>query len=478
MAESISNEIKKQLELLLSELKKRGSRVRLNELYLDGCPPFPEAIVKARMTKAYRNLIGVAGAPWASVPVDSSLDRLEISGIKSGDKHVDDVCWGAWQDNQLDAESKLGNGSALTNGRCFAIVWRGPGDDGPVVSLDDAGTTIVLYADGSRRKRLAALRHWKEEDGTTYATLYRPDGVYKFEEAGDQTRARGRVKADGIWWEAREPDEEWPLKNPWGIVPVIEVAVNRRLKAGCYPYARGEFDHCHGLLDRINLLTFLGLVVALWQGFPLRGVVGERIVRDDNDEPIAPFDADADKLVQLENPNAKTFEYQAADRKNLSILSELEQFASITKTPHFYFPTDQGLVNLAADTIRASEGARDAKITNHKATTGEGWEELLRVCGLMSDEEVQLSPRAELKWKDHESAGMAERADAATKVASVGVPLAMVAEKYLNFTQEEISEMEGKAAQSAFQKLIEQAKTEKEQPEGGGEEEVPEVVAA
>lgn len=477
MAESIPNEIKKQLECLLGELKKRGSRARLNELYLDGCPPFPRAIVKAQMTKAYRNLIGVAAAPWASLVVDSSLDRLEISGVKSGDKHIDDIVWGAWQDNQLDAESKLGNGSALTNGRCFATVWRGLEDDGPVVTLDDSATMIVQYAEGSRKKRIAALRHWKDEDGdTAYATLYRPDGIYKFVESPDQIRARGRVKADGTWWELREEDEEWPLKNPWGVVPVVEIAVNRRLKPGCFPYARGEFDHCHGLLDRINLLTFLGLVVAMWMGFPLRGVIGERIVRDDNDEPIAPFDADADKLTVLENPNAKTFEFAAADRKNLSILTELEQLAAITKTPHFYFPMEQGLVNLAADTIRASEGARDAKITNYKATTGEGWEEVLRLCGLMTDEEVELSPRAELKWKDHESAGMAERADAATKVASIGVPLTMVAEKFLNFTQDEIGEMEGKAAQGAFQKLVEQAKAEPADVEA--QEEEPEAIAA
>lgn len=478
MAESIPNEIKKQLELLLSELKKRGSRARLNELYLDGCPPFPEAIIKAKMTKAYRNLIGVAGAPWASLIVDSSLDRLEISGIKSGDKHADEVVWRAWQENQMDSESKLGLGSALTNGRSFATVWRGPDDDGPVVSLDDASTMIVQYAEGSRRKRIAALRHWKGDDEKTYVTLYRPDGIYKFVESPEQRRSSGRVKASDTWWEAREPDEEWPLANPWGVVPVVEVAVNRRLKPGCFPYARGEYDHCHGLLDRINLLTFLGLVVALWQGFPLRGIIGERIVRDDNDEPVAPFDVDADKLAQLENPNVKTFEYAAADRKNLSVLSELDQLASITKTPSFYFPTDQGLVNLAADTIRASEGARDAKIINYKATTGEGKEEILRLCGLMSDEEVELSPSAELKWKDHESAGMAERADAATKVSSVGVPLAMVAEKYLNFTQDEIAEMEAKATQGAFQKLLEEARSNQQSGAEGEQLEEPEPVAA
>lgn len=463
----IPNDLKRQLEKLLTELDRRNTRARLHELYLDGIPPFPQAIIKAKVTKVYRNLMPVASAPWASLIVDSTLDRLEISGIESDDKDMDKIVWGAWQDNQMDAESKLGNSSALINGRAFATVWRPPGSDGPEVSLDDASTMIVQYAEGSRCRRVAALRRWKGEDEKTYVTLYRADGIYKFVEAGEgEGRAPGRAKAGGAWWEAREEDgEEWPLSNPWGVVPVVEIAINRRLKPGCFPYARGEYEHCLGLIDRINLLTFLGLVVAFWMGFPLRGVIGERILRDDDGEPIAPFDAYASELAQLEDPAAKTFEYKAADRKNLSIFPELDQLSTITKTPRHYFPMENGMTNLAADAIRASEGSLHAKVTNYKATTGEGWEDVLRLCGLMSDEEVELSPRAELKWLDHESRSVAEAADAATKLSSIGLPWQIIAQRYLNFTQEEVVKAEALMASSALTKLIAEAEKPAEMPE-------------
>lgn len=455
----IPNDIKRQMEKLLTELDKRSSKVRLNELYLDGQPPFPQAIIKAKVTKAYRNLMPVSSAPWASLITDSTLDRLEISGIKSDDKHINNIVWGYWQDNQMDAESKLGNSSSLANGRAFATVWRPPGSSGPEISLDDAGTMIIQYAEGSRSRRVAALRRWKGEDEKMYVTLYRPDGIYKFVEAGkDQGRAPGRAKANGAWWEAREDDgEEWPLENPWRVVPVVEIAINRRLKPGCFPYARGEYEHCLGLIDRINLLTFLGLVVAFWMGFPLRGVIGERIMRDDDGEPIAPFDAHASGIAQLENPDAKTFEYKAAERKNLSIFPELDQLSTITKTPRHYFPMENGMTNLAADAIRASEGSLHAKVTNYKATAGEGWEEVLRLCGVMSDEQVLLSPRAALDWQNHESRSVAESADAATKVASIGLPWQLIAERYLNFTQEDITNAEALMASSTFGKLVKEA---------------------
>lgn len=456
MAITIPNELKNQLDKLLTELDKRSKTNRLLTRYLDGSSPLPNAIVKARVTKSYRNLMPVAEAPWASLITDSTQDRLEVSGIDSGDKRIDKLVWGTWQDNQMDSESKLGQSSALAYGRAFATVWRPPGSDGPEISLDDASTMIVMYADGSRRHRVAALRRWVDDDEKAFATLYRPDGVFKFTESKEQTRAQGRVKAGGKWWEAREVDgEEWPLANPWGVVPTVEVAINRRLQPGAFPFARGEFQHCTGLIDRINLLTFLGLVVAFWMGFPLRGVIGEKIFKDDDGEILAPFDAHASGLAQLENPDAKTFEYKAADRKNLSVFAELDQLSTITKTPRHYFPLEQGMSNLSADAIRASEGALHAKVTNYKATMGEGWEEVLRLCGAMHDDEVVLSPRAELKWKDHESRSMAERADAAVKVAGIdGIPWQLVAEKYLNLTQEEIAKAEAQVSSGAFATLL------------------------
>lgn len=474
MAVVIPNEIKKQLDSMLTELEKRAKRCRLNERYLDGSPPVPDAIIRARVTKAYRNLVPLTSTPWGSLIVDAAQDRLEISGISSGDKHIDDLVWGIWQDNQMDAEAPLGHTAALTDGRVFATVWRPPGSDGPEITLDNAATMIVRYAEGNRRQREAALRVWVDEEERKHLTLFRADGVYKFTEAKEQLRSVGRVKAGGTWWEAREEGEEpWPLSNPWGVVPVVEVGVNARLKPGCYRYARGDYEHSLGLIDRINLLTFLGLVVAFWMGFPLRGVIGEKIVYDDDGNPIAPFDANASGLAQLENPGAKTFEYPAADRGNLSIYAELDQLATVTKTARYYFPIENGYTNVSADMIRASESLQNAKLVKHKGTLGEGWEEVLRLAGMMSDEQVMLSPRAELEWKDHESHSMGERADAAQKIASVeGIPWQFVAQRFLNCSQEEVNKLEAQASSTALGKLLEEAQ------KPTGEEKPAELVAA
>jgi hypothetical protein len=424
------DQLNAELAVLNAELDRRGRRYRLLDSYYEASAAVPAAVARARVVQAYRMLMPVASAPWGSLVVDSVQDRLEVAGIRSDLPEVDKQVWRVWQDNQMDSESKLAHNSALLSGRAFALVW--PGATGqPEISLDSAEQMIVRYREGSRRQRVAALRRWMDGD-TPNVTLYRPEAIYKFQ---GPKNASGMA---GTQWQRREvPGEEWPLPNPLNVVPVVEIALNRRLKPGSFGYARGEFEHCIGLIDRINLLTFLGLVVAFWMGFPLRGVIGERIIRDDDGNALPPFEVNADTVFQLENPEAKLAQYQAADRKNLSVFAELDQLSTVTKTPRHYFPLEQGMSNLAADAIRASEGALHAKVTAHKASAGEGWEEVLRLAGRMLDQPVDLPADAALLWKDHESRSLAERADAATKLKDL-VPWQSIAETVLNASQDDI----------------------------------------
>lgn len=463
-----------RVKKLSAELDKRTDRHTKVEPYIEGECPLPPAVTEARLTKVYRYLMPVAEAPWGSLIVDSKLDRLEVAGLRDaqneeGAKRV----WAeAWEANDMDAESKLGHGASLLDGRCYATVWPSKKDgEPPVISLDDVTQMIVEFAPGSRRERVAALRRWKDGD-RVYVNLYLPDGLYKFQ--GPEKSANTDSKS--IEWEKREVDgESWPLANPFGTkIPVVELAVNRRLKPGAFPYARGEFEHCIGLIDRINLLTFLGLIVAFWMGFPMRGVIGEkirhRVLKDDDGKPlvdegtgkekteaIPAIDAHANSQFQLENPDAKLAEFKAADRGNLSIYDELQQLAVISKTPRHYFPMEGGISNIATETVNAYEGGMHAAVTGHKGSLGTGWEEINRLCGMVMG--VDISPVAKTLWMDHESRSLAERADAASKLKDV-LPAVAVAEMALNASPEQIARWQAMAASDPLTKLIEAAKAQ------------------
>lgn len=468
-------ELKKQLATMMPELDRRTRAHKTQESYYTGCCPLPRAIVQAKVTKAYRMLMPISEAPWGSLVVDSVTDRLEVSGIRSApdQTQVDEAVWGVWQDNQMDAESKLAHSAALMSGRAFALI-QPVADASPEITLDGPDQMIVLYREGSRRQRLAALRRWMDDDEQVYATLYRPDGVFKFQKTDEKRRGEGRFKIDSDdWWEPRGANlADWQSGNPLKTVPVVELPVNRRLKPGSFGFARGEYEHCTPLIDRINLLTFLGLVVAFWQGFPIRAVVGQRIawdfLVDDDGNAIMdttktppeqkktsrpPFTAMADEVAQFEDPNTKLTQFDAADRKLLSVLEELDQLATITKTPRHYFPMSSGMSNLSADAIRASEGGLAAKVVAHKGSLGEGWEEVLRVSGLALPDPVYLSPRASLVWQDHEARSMAERADAAIKLKDI-LPREVLWTRYLNGTSDDVQRWNSLLANDVIGQLL------------------------
>lgn len=445
------SELIAQVKRLSAKLDKRCSTHERLKPYLEGDCPLPEAVRVARLTKLYTYLMPMSDAPWGSLIVESKLDRLEVAGLRDTDKDAADRVWReVWQANGMDAESKLGHGAALLDGRFYATVWAD--GDQPTIALDDMTQMVVEFEDGSRRVRKAALRRWREGE-RLYATLYREDGIYKFRSP------QGSNDPKSNEWERRDvPGEDWPLEQPFDRVNVVELRVNGRLKPGAYPHARGEFAHATGLLDRINLLTFIGLVVAVWQGFPLRGVIGEKIRRrlltDDDGEPligpdgkqkteaVPPFEAKADSVAQFENPDAKVFQLDAADRGNLSIIPELAQLAAITKTPRHYFPIE-AMSNISAETVVANEGGLHAAVKGHKAGLGEGWEEVLRLGGSVSG--IEISPQAEVMWMDHESRSLGERADAFGKLAA-NLPWVAAAEIALNVSQEQIARWQGQGA--------------------------------
>lgn len=439
-------ELQQQLARMCKELAERIERHRRLQGYFTGECPFPAAIESARVTRAYTMLMSFAQTNYGQLIVKAATSRMQVGGIRSEQTAVDKALWGIWQANRMDAESRLAHDCILTHGRAFALVW--PGADEPVITIEGPDTMIVEYREGSRHDRVAGLRHWVDDSGVPHATLYRADGTWKYV-------GRQDAGLTGAKWEPRLiADEEWPIPNDAQVVPVVELTTNRQLRPGRFGAARGDFEGSTGLLDRINILEFLRLVIAFTAGFPIRAVIGDEILRDDDGKAIAPFKLAADTIAQFENPEAKLQQLQAADLGAFgkAIDHDVETLAGICLTPAYYLRSIP-IQNVSADAIRASDAPLNARLEDHKPAIGEGWEEVLRVAGLTRSERVDLSGRAELTWVNRESRSLSERADAAVKLATV-MPWQAVAEIAFDATQEEISRWETMRASDAIGDLL------------------------
>lgn len=443
------NELVAQVAAMSKELDERAKREELLNRYVDGDHPIPDLVTQSKATQAYRTIMQLADTNWPQLIVDSVEERLEVQGIRTGDATLDDEVWGMWQDNGLDADSSLVHQAALTAARSFVIVWPSADGEAPEVTPEPSSKCIVQYAPGSRRVRAAGLLRWRDGDNW-YATLYRPEAVYKFA----QVRAENGT---GDTWAPREVDgEPWPLENPFApYVNVVEVAVNRRLDTSCYGCAFGEFERNVGHIDRINFATFSQIVAMTWSGFPLRALIGDPILRDDDGEPLKPFDVAADRLVQIENPDGKLVQLPEANLENYGQTIErfVQSLAAITKTPPHYLLGE--MVNLSADAIRAAEAGLVSKVRRHQRTIGEAWEEVARLMLIASGVGVAGLGGIEVVWKDPESRSMAERADAASKLTQI-LPWQALARKVLGASPQEISEWEAQRASDGLTAMLSQ----------------------
>jgi hypothetical protein len=468
-------ELKEQLHRLSEALSKRSPQIATLDRYYEGEHPLPPLIQDERVSRAYRKLMRMANANWPALIVDSVQERLEVQGVRFGDQAADDEAWQIWQANSLDAGSSMLHQSTLIDGRAFAIVWGdGSQDPQPEITVEHGSLCIVEYEPGPLGRRRAALRRWC--DGKNwFANLYRRDGIYKFKSSAESEQLPSTV--DG--WVRHDVDgEDWPLENPLEDIPVVEFAVNTSLRPNPFGTAAGEFERNLRHIDRINYKVFCGLVALTWSGFPLRALIGDPIeyepekdgdgkVKVDGDgDPIEkakpPFDVSATGIVQLENPDGKLVQLPEAKIDNYSAEEDIKHLAALTKTPAHYLLGE--MVNLSADAIRAAEAALVSKVHQHHRSLGESWEDVIRLALRVKnpDDPRGQDTSAEIIWRDPESRSLAERADAATKLASIGMPWSVIASKVLGMSPQEIARAESQQSALMLESLI-------KKPSEGGE---------
>lgn len=424
------DELRASLKRLGDELDRRAPVFDALDCYYDGDHPLPPLVQEQRLTRAYRTLMGLSPTNWPQAIVDATESRLEVQGVRFGDDDADKQVWELWQENGLDSESSLLHQTVLTDGRAYAIVWGdGSSDPQPVVTYEHPSMCVVEYEAGTRRRRLRALRRWRD-GGAWFANLYERDFVYKFRGAGDNL--------DAVEWARYEVDSEpWPLPNALGEVPVVEFAINRSLRPGAFGSARGDFERQCPHIDRINYKVFSGLVALTWSGFPFRYVIGDPVTRDDNGKPVAGFDAIANAFGHFENPNAKVGQLPEANVANYSAKDDIVELAAVTSTPVFHLLPGE-MVNISADAMRAGQDSHVSKVRRYHRSLGEAHEDVTRLMLRVRDPE---DPRgrdfgAEIDWAEPEHRSLAERADAYTKLADL--PWQVKAALVLGMTPREI----------------------------------------
>lgn len=425
--------------------------LRLKE-YFQGEQPL--AFIAPELRTQLANRLDSLVINWANLIVNTIAERLvplgyAIPGQKAMTKKVNQI----WQNNNMDEQVNQGLIDALVYGRTYAVVW-GNDKNEATISLESA-QNMIAYRDPATRKWIAALKRWVEDDGRAYAVVYTPEKIWwcrsktknadtsDLYESAEQVTDLSGVPATG--WEVTEE-----IVNPLGELNVVVIANRPLLNA---PEGVSELADIVPMADAVNKMATDMMVTSEFYATPRRWATGvelaEESYEDENGDTAIRLKDDFDTNKGLgrwnlfEDVNAKVGQFPEAELANfIDGIDMLGKYiAAVKKIPaHYFDPSKSGLAS--AEAVRAAEAPLVVLAKRMMVSIGGALEQVARLALMV--ETGDLPSRAELRmetlWQDPENLTQAQKVDAATKRAAIGVPTEQLW-RDAGYTEQQIEDM-------------------------------------
>lgn len=431
---------------LYARLNGRRSAFQLSESFYAGKQPLTFATEEWKTANAAR--YSGFSDNWARPVVDAEAERIRHTGIKLGSEYgsAANSLWEQWLLNEMESQSSQGFVSTLTTSRSYVIVWADVSTQEPTVSWEHGSEVEIEYDWSNGRRRLAALKTWAD-DKYEYATLYEPEWVWKFQRArvtettdraSQADQARVTVDSESEGWEPREVQGEvWPLRNPMGVVPVVEVPNRPILKGDPISEISGVIP----MQNAINLLWAYLFLAADYASMPARVVLGQAppkipILNAEGvkigEKPVEMKDLNEKRFLYLTGENAKIDSWEAAKLDVFTGVIEkaVGHIAAQTRTPPTYLVTTTGMSNVNGEGLKASEIGLVKKTLEFQTFATPAIREVYRLIALAKGDKAlaQAARLATITWANPEIRSEAQLADALLKKKQMGYPLAYLME--------------------------------------------------
>jgi hypothetical protein len=390
---------------------------------------------------------------WCSVVADAPTERLEVVGFRTGDPKAegpDKDLWRVWRSNDADFFSDQAFLDATLGKRAFMMVWGNPDDEQtPRITWEHPAQAIIDY-DPETHARRAGLKLWVD-DTMEYATLLTRTNVWKWKRSrfqGPQTESGLIVIGAESGWQPREIENEpWPLPNPLGAVPMVELPNRPRLIGEPLSDIAGVV----AMQDAVNVLWSYLLNASDFSSLPARVIMGaERpkipILDDEGqvigEKPVPLEKFRAGRVLWLEDPQAKISEWAAA---NLSAYIEVietcvSHIAAQSRTPPHYLMSK--IVNANAETLKTAETGLVKRTEEKTESYGRGIREGASLVALAQGnvEKARAMRTGKTLWKDVETRSEAQAVDGAQKLHAMGFPLEYLAQR-IGIAPDEIAQI-------------------------------------
>jgi hypothetical protein len=438
-------------------LLRLGRRLRKRQGVLDewwryyrGRPPMPQLPKNAQA--AFEEFQRKARTNFCGIIANASVHRLFALGVTGPDGAPDDRASSWWQLNRLDSRQKLVWRCAMAQSTGYMLVGPHPtrvednSRPSPLITAEHPSECVVEY-DPETGEPVVGLKAWHSDlDGYGHARVFYDDRSFPYR---TRERTGGRLPwGPDSWQYAGDSDEGEP--HDLGRLPLVEFARMPDLGEDPEP----EFACVMDGQDRLNLGVLNRMAASRYSGFRQKWIKGHKFAKKRDPETglvtvEQPFVPGPDNIWVSEGEQAQFGQLEATDLRPFleEHASDVRDMLIISQTPAYYYAGD--LINISADTIAALDLLHVAKVREHIAAFGEGLEDVMSLAaaqaGVLDD-----YTEATVRWADPQYLSPAVQADAATKLASIGYPLDVIAER-LGETPLQVRRIAGGAA---AQKLL------------------------
>lgn len=412
------------LKRLSDKLDGSAGRLHVLEQYYNGEQPTSYLSPEAR--EALGDRLRTLCINFPRLAVHAVAERLEPTGFRiNGGDAPDTSVWATWRRCRMIDGAAQAHVDALALGRSFVIVWAGR-DGRPLITVESPHQVAVLR-DPATREVTAALKRWVG-DGKGHAVLYGPDTITRYTSAAN---VEDPAAMPATSWELAET-----ISNPLGVVPVVPIVNRGRLL---------EVDGVSEMADLLDPADALNKIVADMMvtsemyARPRRWASGLEIMEDEEGNPVKPFSVALDDVWQSEDPATKFGQFEATGLNGYGDAAALltQQIGALSNLPPHYLGLN-GDQPPSADAIRSAEASLVSRCLQIQRTFGDAWADVAR---LVVAVETGVDPAAvdvETVWASPETRTAAQAADAAAKLAGIGVPLPVVLEDQLGMTPAQV----------------------------------------
>jgi hypothetical protein len=400
------------------KLRDRRGQLDMWWDYHRGNHPLPAG--PKRATEAYRDFQRKARTNFCATIEEASAFRLRAIGIADDQGRSDDEAWKWWQLNKLDARQAQVYRVSLSQSIGYVAVGPHPKDKRRPLITAEHPREVITDEDPATGERRAALKAWYDDvTRTGRANVFFDGVIVKYE---TEPRGPGRLP-----WGTENWTKIGETPHAFGI-PIVPFPCRPELGEDPLPEFAGILD----IQDRVNFGVLNRMTAERYGAFRQGTVTGHRFKRITDPETgldtvEMPFVPDPGSLWASEGENTKFGWSPQTDLLGYLKTHEtdIRTMLVMSATPAYYYAGD--LINVAVDMIQALDSLHIAKVHEHQANYGEGWEEVLGLSALVAGSDIDMSSY-ELRWADPRQLNPAVLADAATKKKAIGYPLAVLAE--------------------------------------------------